>query len=124
MVLSPLVRATKIMQGVREDLLAHAGECGDRVLGVALSPTDFDQLQLVELWELPVLSWSKLDPGRYRLLCEADGELVPQFGTVDEMVEYWACSLDPPSEAEAEPYLLELVRSWGPGTSRRSPTSS
>lgn len=106
MTFSPRVRATKIIEGVRKDLVAHADTCGDRVLGLALSPADHAQLQLAELWGLPVLAWTEVEDGRYRLLCEAVGTLIPQLDTADELLDYWACHLQPPpQEDDSQPQV-------------------
>jgi hypothetical protein len=91
----PSRRAVKILEGVRADIERHGVDCGDRVLAVALSPSDHEELCIAEVWGLPVLAWGEVDQGRYRLLCEANGVLIPNVDTVDELLDRWAYDLQP-----------------------------
>lgn len=74
---------------------AHADDCGDRVVGVALSPKDFNGFQVAEFWGLPVLEWDEVDDDCFRLLCETTGTLMPDLETVDEFEEYCRYRLKP-----------------------------
>lgn len=89
----PSPRAVKILMGLHVDMAKHDAECGDRVNAIALSPGDHQALCIAEIWGLPVLAWSDLSDGRYRLLCEATGLLIPQVDTVDELLDRWAYNL-------------------------------
>ena len=55
---------------------------------------------MAELWGLPVLAWTEVEDGRYRLLCEAVGVLIPQLDTAEDLLDYWACRLEPPAVAD------------------------
>lgn len=92
-------RVIPIIEGLRKNLDSHALRCGDRILAIALSPEDFDDLQIAELWGIPVLAWDEVPRGRHRLLCEADGILVRNFETFEELAEMWEYDLQPPSHA-------------------------
>lgn len=83
------------------DVRSHAANCGDRVLGIALSPDDHRELQIVELWGLPVLAWDEVPAGRYRLLCEATVVLIPDVDTVQELFDRWTYDLPRPMPAGA-----------------------
>ncbi len=93
----PTKRVVLIIEGVQANIEEHAESCGDRVTGVALSPADFDELGLIEVWGLPVLAWEAVEPSRCLLLCEAVGILTPDFETVDELLEHWRFALPRPS---------------------------
>jgi hypothetical protein len=90
-------RAIPIIEGLRKNLDDHAARCGDRILAIALSPEDYADLQLAELWGIPVLSWEEVPRRRHRLLCEADGVLVRNVETFEELAEMWEYDLQPPS---------------------------
>lgn len=92
----PSPRVVKILLGLPADLAKHDADCGDRVLAIALSPGDHKELCMAEIWGLPVLSWSEMEDGRYRLLCEATGVLIPKVDTVDELLDRWAYDLQRP----------------------------
>lgn len=94
----PSERIVKILAGVRADLEKHANRCGDRVLAIALSPSDHSELGIAEIWGLPVLAWGEVTDGRYRVLCEAEGVLIPNVETVDELRDRWAYDLQRPLE--------------------------
>jgi len=89
-------RVTKIIEGTRRDLEHHAATCGDRVLGIALNPSDHEALCVVELWGLRVLAWDEVPAGSYRILCEANGVLVPRVDTFEELMDRWEYDLQPP----------------------------
>jgi hypothetical protein len=89
----PVHRVVKILVGLRADLEAHAAACGDRVTGIALHPEDHRELCIAEVWGLPVLAWTEVERGNYRFLCEANGVLIPNVETVDELLERWAYDL-------------------------------
>jgi hypothetical protein len=97
----PSPRAVKILMGLRADFAKHEVECGDRVTAIALSPGDHEALCIAEVWGLPVLAWSKQQEGRYRLLCESNGLLIPNVDTVDELLDRWAYDLQRPPETES-----------------------
>ena len=86
----------RIIDGVRANIEEHGGTCGDRVTGVALHPSDHEELKLVEIWGLPVLSWGKVDKGRCELLCEAVGVLTPNIETFEELENHWTFALPRP----------------------------
>lgn len=88
-----LSRVVRIIDGVRANLDEHDRTCGDRVVGVALHPSDHDELKLVEVWGLPVLAWENVPAGRCQLLCEAHGVLTPQIRTFEELQEHWTFAL-------------------------------
>lgn len=79
----------------------HDHDCGDRVTAIALSPGDHAALCIAEIWGLPVLAWSEVSDGRYRLLCEATGMLIPNVNTVEELLDRWAYALERPAEEDA-----------------------
>lgn len=89
----------KILEGVRADVNKHAADCGDRVVAIAFSPSDHRELCIAEIWGLPVLAWGEVMQGRYRLLCEATGVLIPNVDTVDELLDRWAYDLRRPVAA-------------------------
>jgi hypothetical protein len=45
----PIARVARVIEGVRDALDAHARDCGDLVLGVALHPDDHGELLVAEL---------------------------------------------------------------------------
>jgi hypothetical protein len=67
----------------------HARDRGDRALAFALSHEDHDAMAIVELWGLPVLGWEAVAPGTLKLLCAAEGVLIPPFDTVEDLVDRW-----------------------------------
>jgi len=87
-----------IIEGLQANLDDHAERCGDRVTGIALSPTDHEELGIAEFCGIPVLSWEDVPEGRHRLLCEADGVLIPSIETFEELADRWRYDLQPPSE--------------------------
>jgi hypothetical protein len=89
----PTPRAVKILDGLHADFDSHASTCGDRIVAIALSPLDHEELCIAEIWGLPVLAWSEVEQGNYRLVCEANGVLIPQVDTVDELLDRWAYQL-------------------------------
>lgn len=86
----PIPRVSRVFEGVRQALDRHERECGDRVSAVALHPDDHAHLSIAELWGIPVLAWDAVNPGNLRLLCDANGILILQVQTVDELLEHWA----------------------------------
>lgn len=86
-------RIVRVLEGLREGFLAHADGCGDRVTGVALHPQDHEELGLFEVWGLPVLAWTEVTAGRYELLCEAKGVLIPRIDTFEELADHWTFAL-------------------------------
>lgn len=96
-----LLRVVRIMEGLRPCFDDHADRCGDRVVAVALSEQDFDELEVAELWGLPVLAWEEVSPGRVKLLCEANGTLIPEVDTVEDLQDIWNYRLQPPPVPEA-----------------------
>jgi hypothetical protein len=87
-------RLIRVVEGIRVALCDHDASCGDPVRGVALSTEDHDQLRLVEVWGIPVLTWEDVAQGQFRLLCDRHGVLIPQVDTVDEVLERWTYHLD------------------------------
>jgi hypothetical protein len=94
-----LGRVGRVIEALRGDFDRHAQSCGDEPLAVALNPTDFDELGMAELWGLPVLAWDKVAPGRLKVLCQAEGYLVPQIDSVEDLQELW--ELHPPKAPPA-----------------------
>jgi hypothetical protein len=90
----PIARVARVLEGVRDALDAHARDCGDRVLGVAVHPEDHGELLVAELWGLPVLAWEDVAQGRFRLLCEAQCVLIPQVDTCEELLDRWNYHLE------------------------------
>jgi hypothetical protein len=76
----------------------HAADCGDRVIGVALRPDDHEALSLAELWGLPVLAWPEMRKATLRLLCEANGVLIPEVHTFDDVLDEWMYHLQRPAD--------------------------
>ena len=93
---SPISRVVRIIDGVRANLEEHGTSCGDRVTGIALHPSDHEELQLVEVWGLPVLAWEDVRRGYCELLCEANCVLTPDIGTFEELKEHWTFALPRP----------------------------
>ena len=96
----PIARVTRVLEGVRDALDAHARECGDRVLGVALHPDDHDELSIAEMWGLPVLAWEEVPEATVRLLCESGGVLIPEVDTCQELLDRWNYHLERPASSE------------------------
>lgn len=65
-------------------------------MAIAISEQDFDSLELVEIWGLPVLAWTDLDSGRVKLLCQRESRLLPPHDTVEDLIEAWEYRLQPP----------------------------
>ncbi len=84
--------------GVQLD--GHAGSCGDRVVGIAISNQDFDELQVAEIWGAPVLASGEVDHGRMELLCEANCRLIPPHDTVQDVLDHCNYRLQPPGRSE------------------------
>jgi hypothetical protein len=95
-----IARVTRVLDGVRDALAAHARECGDRVLGVALHPEDHGELSVAEMWGLPVLAWEDVPQGSLRLLCEARGVLIPRVDTCQELLDRWNYHLERPASSQ------------------------
>jgi hypothetical protein len=91
-----IARVTRVLGGVSDALDAHARDCGDRVLGVALHPEDHGELSIAEMWGLPVLAWEDVPQGTLRLLCEARDVLIPQVDTCQELLDRWNYHLERP----------------------------
>jgi hypothetical protein len=98
----PIARIGRLIMRARDVLDQHASECGDRVLAFALNPVDFAAMSVCELWGLAVLEWEEVEKGTLTLLCEADGVLIPQVDTVQELIDRWTYDLKrPDNEADA-----------------------
>ena len=93
----PIARTTRILLGADEAFEAHAQDCGDRVVAIALSPADHDHLLIAEMWGLPVLAWDDVPDGTLRLLCEAEGVLIPQVHTFEDVLDRWTYHLQRPA---------------------------
>lgn len=89
-------RVVRIIDGVRANLEEHDASCGDRVTGIALHPSDHEELQLVEVWGLPVLAWEDVSEGHCELLCEANCVLTPEIRTFEELKDHWTFALPRP----------------------------
>src|SRR4051794_13236210 len=96
----PVHRVVKILVGLRADIRTHAVKCGDRVTGIALNPEDHRELCIAEIWGLPVLACSDVEAGRYVLICEANGILIPNVDTVDDLLDRWGYHLQPAPPTE------------------------
>lgn len=83
-----------MLEGIRDALREHDIACGDVVRGIALDPNDHSELGLAELWGIPALAWDDVPAGQFRLLCDAQGLLIPQVETVEELLERWTYHLD------------------------------
>ncbi|HEV7808404.1 MAG TPA: hypothetical protein VGO80_21535 [Solirubrobacteraceae bacterium] len=90
----------RILEGLRECFDYHAASCGDRVLAIAISDEDWDELQVAEIWGLPVLAWDEVEKGRLQLLCEANGRLIPPHDTLEDLLNHWNYRLQPPPAPE------------------------
>jgi hypothetical protein len=90
----PVERITRILGACDAALAVHAHDCGDRVLAIALNPHDHDLLCIAEIWGLPVLAWGAVERDRMRLLCEAEGTLIPRIDTYEELLERWTFHLE------------------------------
>lgn len=95
-----LQRLVRILDGLRECFDDHAGRCGDRVLAIAISAQDWDELQIAEIWGLPVLASDEITNGRLHLLCEANGLLIPPHDSPEDLIEHWNYRLQPPPAPE------------------------
>jgi hypothetical protein len=109
--------------GVRDSIHEHAESCGDRVTAIALHPDDFEELALVEIWGLPVLAWGEIPRGGFRLLCDAEGHLIEQVHTVDELLERWA-SRSHNDRIESLIYRAIMAWSMTPNTLSSVPSPS
>lgn len=65
-------------------------------MAIALSEADFESLEIAEIWGLPVLAWSEVEPGRVKLLCQRESRLVPPHETVEDLIEAWDYRLQSP----------------------------
>ena len=92
-----LERIVRILGGLEDSFAHHAESCRDRVVGIALSDRDWDELGIAEIWGLPVLAWDELDVGRVKLLCEANGSLIPPHDTVEDLQDIWKHRLRVPA---------------------------
>jgi hypothetical protein len=90
-----LERIVRVLLGLQATFDDHAATCGDRVLAIALSDVDWDELGVAEIWGLPVLAWDDIEPGRVKLLCEAEGRLIPPIDTVEDLRELWDYGIRP-----------------------------
>lgn len=97
-----LQRVIRIVGGLESNFDSHAGICGDRVLAIALSDKDWDELQVAEIWGLPVLADADLSPGRVKLLCEANGQLIPPHDTVEDILNHCRYRLKPTTTAPTD----------------------
>jgi hypothetical protein len=86
----PIPRVARVLLGLEQAFESHAEGCGDRVVAIALHPSDHESLWIVEIWGLPVLAWDDVAPGQLKLLCDAAGVLVPEVHSVDDLLEQWA----------------------------------
>jgi hypothetical protein len=86
----------RALDSARAALDEHSRDCGDRVVGVALHPVAHGELAIVELWGLPVLAWEEVSPGKLRLLCDAQGVLIPPVDTCEELLDRWQYHLEGP----------------------------
>ena len=91
-----LMRTIRVLDGLTTSFALHAETCGDWVTAIALSETDFETLEIAEIWGLPVLAWSEVGPGRVKLLCQRESRLVPPHETVEDLIEAWDFRLQPP----------------------------
>jgi hypothetical protein len=98
-----IARVTRVVEGVRQALSAHARDCGDRVLGIALHPNDHEELCIAELWGLPVLGWDDMPEGKVRVLCERAGVLIPDVETFEELLDRWTYHLGRLSSSDDRP---------------------
>lgn len=92
----PIARVTRNLVAIGAALDQHREDCGDRVLGIALNPVDHRELAVAEIWGLPVLAWDDVGAGDFRVLCEANGSLIPQLETFEDLLDYWTYRLQPP----------------------------
>ncbi len=90
-----LQRIVRVLLGLQASFDNHTATCGDRVLAIALSGIDWDELGVAEIWGLPVLAWEDIEPGRVKLLCEKEGHLIPQIDTVDDLTDIWDYGICP-----------------------------
>jgi hypothetical protein len=91
-----VARVALAVDSARAALEEHARDCGDRVVGVALDPRTHAELSIIELWGLPVLAWEEVTRGKLRLLCDAQGVLIPQVDTCEELLDRWQYHLQGP----------------------------
>ncbi len=94
-----LQRLTRILEDLGSQLAEHAGRCGDRVVGIAISDEDWTELEVAEIWGVPVLAWDEVSPGRLQLLCEAQGYLIPPHDTVQDVLDHCNYRLRPPTRS-------------------------
>jgi len=91
----PTARAVRVVEGVKAALDDHASKCGDRVQAIALNETDLDELRLVEISGIRIWAWEDVEPGRFKLLCEDRGILVPEFDTFEQLQDHWTFGPQP-----------------------------
>lgn len=97
---SRLERLARILTDLGPRLAWHAESCGDRVVGIAISDQDFDELEIAEIWGAPVLASDEVDHGRLELLCEANCRLIPPHDTVEDILEHCHYRLQPPRPSQ------------------------
>ena len=85
----PIPRVTRVLLGLEQAFESHAQRCGDRVVAIALHPSDHESLWIVEIWGVPVLAWDEVNRGQLRLLCDAEGVLIQEVHTVDDLLDQW-----------------------------------
>lgn len=93
----PVARVTRVLLKAAKAFEAHARDCGDRVVAIALHPDDHDELSIAEMWGLPVLAADDVPKGTLRLLCEANGVVIPDVHTVEDLLERWTYHLQRPA---------------------------
>jgi hypothetical protein len=92
-----LLRTIRVLDSLAASFAHHAETCGDWVMAIALGDADFEDLELVEVWGLPVLAWDEVGAGRVKLLCQRESRLVPPHDTLEDLIESWEYRLQPPS---------------------------
>jgi hypothetical protein len=95
-----LQRIVRILGGLRGCFDDHASRCDHRVVAIALSDSDWEELQIAEIWGLPVLAWEDVQPGRVQLLCEANCMLIPPYDNLADLQDVWNYRLQPPRDPE------------------------
>jgi hypothetical protein len=130
----PIARVTRVLEGVRDALDAHARECGDRVLGIALHPEDLGELSVAEMWGLPVLAWEEGSTGHAPALVRGPGRADPPGGYLSgttrsvelprraaRVLSGSACRLTTASSGAREARGRRRARSGPAGSLRRTP---
>jgi hypothetical protein len=83
-----LLSVVKVVAGISCSLDEHARGCCEWVSAIALHPSDYKRLGIVEVWGLPVLAWDHVTLGCLQILCDAQGVLVPQYDTAEEVLAH------------------------------------